>query len=123
MSTPILTLSIAGDGLVNALSEDVSWNNGEQIEEIIKINAADGETTVDLTKFDDDDVKLMVFTSDDWFTVKINVGGQIIEQVTKKYLLEPSAAFVASITALTLLTTNTSKITINSRIYGEAASS
>lgn len=117
--TPTFVLSLKGDTKVKTLEKTVTWNACEQNENIIKINAVDGEQTIDLASIDES-LKLIIISCSSAFIVKLTSAGNTIEQETKLYVLEPGTNYLTGIDSFVIYTNSTDKINIDLRIYGEA---
>lgn len=115
---PVLLIRLTGEENVSVINESVSWTPKDKYEASYVMKTGDTAKTIDYSGVET--VRTMIFIGTGAFKVAITASGSTVTHETQDvFILSPSAAFRAAITAIAISTLSATDITIQVRIYGE----
>lgn len=124
VSLPTIRTQLTGDNITVA-DRSTSFTLGEKLENIYYLKSADGTLSIDISKINN--LKSMLFYSLANFTISITVDIGTVETpnvvvvpitTTGNFRLDPDAAFLAKISAISISTVSTTDITVYVNVYG-----
>jgi hypothetical protein len=107
------------DDLTFKLNEEFTWTKNEEIEQTVKLGAADGEYSIDLSAISD--IKFIVVYSTGPCTV--NITKDYISTATAietLFCYEPSELDRGLITTIGITALNSTPVDVTVKIFGEA---
>ena len=118
-SDPVLQVKLTGEENVTQLNQSETWSLSEKVELDYSLTASDGEQTLDYSHIDTVRTIVIYGTGDYYINVTVGSNTEIAFESQDFFVLSPSAAFAATITAITISTDESVAITVKVRIYGE----
>ncbi|KKL48204.1 hypothetical protein LCGC14_2327880 [marine sediment metagenome] len=111
-----IKLTVTGEELVTGLTNTQSVNVAEKLEQNITLTSS--SQTIDISFLDT--IKTFIFEASSNYIVEITADSEVIEfGCNGVFMLQPTAAFVATIDSIVVKNESSTALTIKVRIYSE----